>query len=154
MSNQLHYCPNCAYLLVLLARRGKYKCAKCGKLFLQKDIESNDFREWDKKQKLLDIQNLKKPRVKLSEEERKKRAKESINKWRVNNKEKVREYEKKRDRKEYQLLWYHKNLDKLRSDGRLKQWRQKQKILAIDKLKEIEGLYLNNDISHNLKWKY
>ena len=50
--------------------------------------------------------------------------------------EKVREYEKKRDRKEYQLSWYHKNLDKLRSDGRLKQWRQKQKILALQYIRK------------------
>jgi len=47
-------CPNCSYILVLLEKRGKYKCAKCGKLFLRKEVESKDFREYNKRQKETD----------------------------------------------------------------------------------------------------
>lgn len=78
-------CPNCRYSLVLLDRRMKYKCAKCGKLFPQKDIEDQNFREWNNSQRLLDKTTLRKPRIKLTEEERKERAKASSNRWRENN---------------------------------------------------------------------
>jgi len=44
-------CPNCFYELVLLEKRRKYKCAKCGKLFPQKEIDDKEFRERNKKRR-------------------------------------------------------------------------------------------------------
>jgi transcription initiation factor TFIIIB Brf1 subunit/transcription initiation factor TFIIB len=44
-------CPNCSYILVLLERRGKYKCAKCGKLYPQKQIDDKEFRGYNKRQR-------------------------------------------------------------------------------------------------------
>jgi len=44
-------CPNCFYSLVLLEHRRKYKCAKCSKLFAQKEIDDKEFREWNKKRR-------------------------------------------------------------------------------------------------------
>ena len=90
-------CIKCSYLLVLLPKRNKYKCSKCGSLFPQREIDNKEFREWDKRQRLLDLEKIKqekkprikrKPRIKLSEEERKRRARESAKRWRKNNREK------------------------------------------------------------------
>jgi len=47
-------CPNCSYLLVLLEKRRRYKCAKCGKVYLRKEIEHKDFRERNISQRRLD----------------------------------------------------------------------------------------------------
>jgi len=44
-------CPRCSYSLVLLKNRRRYKCAKCGGLYLQKPIEDREFRRWNEKQR-------------------------------------------------------------------------------------------------------
>jgi transcription initiation factor TFIIIB Brf1 subunit/transcription initiation factor TFIIB len=44
-------CPNCEYMLVLLEKRMKYKCAKCGRLFRQKEIDIKEFAEWNKNER-------------------------------------------------------------------------------------------------------
>ncbi len=51
-------CPNCNYKLVFLENRLGYKCAKCGRLFLQKFIENRDFRIWNKYRREIDKHNL------------------------------------------------------------------------------------------------
>ena len=48
---RLPRCPNCNYELVLLEKRRKYKCAKCSKLFPQREIKDAEFREWNKKRR-------------------------------------------------------------------------------------------------------
>jgi len=109
--NEIHRCPNCAYLLVLLENRRKYKCASCGKLFLQKEIEEQSFRRWNKKMKELDKHNLKleNKKPKLSPEEKRLRVNEFNRKWRLNNPEKCRKYYKK---------YYTKNKEKwLKKNG-------------------------------------
>src|SRR3989344_8395666 len=81
-------CPNCYYELVLLEKRRKYKCAKCGKLFPQHDIEVKEFHEFNKRQKKFDREEIfGKPQ----------------------HQTKLTEFEKKQRRKEY----YEKNKDKL-----------------------------------------
>lgn len=163
-------CPNCSYLLVLLSHRHKYKCAKCGKLFSQILIDNKEFREWNKRQRLQDIENIKlnrKQRMSLSEEERKNRAKESTKKWRENNKERCRElseknYCKNRDRilakkkvyrqeikekdnkrrKEYR----YQQVNRTRQLARIHWWRQKQKALALRELKNMEEKAYNANI--------
>ena len=52
-------CLKCGYLLVLLPKRNKYKCAKCGKLYLQKDVENKEFREWNKERREIDKETIK-----------------------------------------------------------------------------------------------
>ena len=47
-------CPNCSFALVLLEKRLKYKCGKCGKLYLQKEIDDKTVRQWNVKQRELD----------------------------------------------------------------------------------------------------
>lgn len=96
-------CPNCFYELVLLEKRRKYKCAKCSKLFPQKEIDANEFKGFSKREKILDkertekdIQEMKELvkqlKPKLSEKEKKIREK----KYRKKNSEKynriAREY--------------------------------------------------------------
>ena len=48
-------CPNCSYKLVLLSNRPKYKCALCSKLYAIKEIELKDFLEFNKNQRVSDI---------------------------------------------------------------------------------------------------
>ncbi len=69
----------CSYpKLVLLSNRRKYKCAKCSRLFFQKEIEAKEFRTWNHKQKELDLHNLKLQYInsKLTEEEKLQKRKE------------------------------------------------------------------------------
>ena len=163
-------CIKCSYLLVLLPKRNKYKCSKCGSLFPQKDIDNKEFRDWNKRQRLQDIENIKpekKSRIKIGEEERKKRAKESAKIWRENNKEKCRElseknYYRNKDkilarkkiyrqeikekdrirRKEYR----NQQVDRTRQLARIHWWRQKQKALALRELKNMEEKAYNANI--------
>lgn len=123
-------CPNCSYKLVLLSNRMKYKCALCSRLYSQKYIENMVFREWNKRQKELDIHNLKlsikpKPRLRLSEEERRLRSREHYRKNRI----KYSEYQRNKLRfllnqggvtKDYKTKLKH----------RLNSYRQQQKKLA------------------------
>ena len=51
-------CPNCSYKVVLLSNRPKYRCALCSRLYSQKHVENKEFREWNKIQKLLDIEEF------------------------------------------------------------------------------------------------
>ena len=41
-------CIKCNYLLVLLPKRSKYKCAKCSSLFPQREIDNRKFRSTTK----------------------------------------------------------------------------------------------------------
>ena len=52
-------CPNCSYNLVLLQHRNKYKCALCSRLFPQKEIDEREFRDRNKRQRILDIEDYK-----------------------------------------------------------------------------------------------
>lgn len=128
-------CPNCSYKLVLLSNRRKYKCAKCSRLFLTKFIESKDFQIWNKKQKELDLHNLKleiqqgkKP--KLNSEERLQRWEEWRTKYYEENKERIFANVKE---------WRDKNKEKKRQHDRMGRWRKEQKFLALQAL-------INNEI--------
>jgi hypothetical protein len=84
-------CPNCQYILVLIPNRRKYKCAKCSRLYYQKFIDGKEFREYNKRQRKLDKENLKsqrKQRPRMSDEERKLR----IRNYRLNHKAEYRRY--------------------------------------------------------------
>ena len=163
-------CTKCSYLLVLLPKRNKCKCSKCSSLFPQKEIDNKEFRAWNKRQRLQDIENIKpekKIRIKLSDEERIIRAKESAKLWRKHNKERCRElaeinYEKNKDkilarkkvyrqeikdkgrirRKEYR----YQQIDRTRQLARIHWWRQKQKDLALRELKNTEEKAYNANI--------
>ena len=85
-------CPNCFYELVLLEHKRKYKCAKCGRLFPQKEIDDKEFREWNKKEKDKLWRKIYKRRI--SKKEARKRNKEAWKKWWQKNKEKILAKEK------------------------------------------------------------
>ena len=169
-------CPNCGYELVLLFRP-KYKCSLCSKLFPQKQIENCNFRNWNKKQKELDLHNLeleekqikgilnenkilrafrllfrnKKPRIKLTSEEKELRKKnyakwyyhkfkekllEQDDKWRESNQERIsltckNWLTKNKDKRTKFLKAYRtKNLSLEQQKLRLSHWRRKQKALT------------------------
>jgi len=123
-------CPNCSYILVLIERRRKYKCAKCGKLFPQKEIEEKEFQKWNERQRE-DDKFIPKRRI-LTEYEKEQRRREYFEKnkdlimqqrldWVNKNRDKLREYQKKR---------YHKDIEYTRLIERIKYWRVRQKGLA------------------------
>ncbi|MBU3913694.1 MAG: hypothetical protein KKB21_04840 [Nanoarchaeota archaeon] len=152
-------CPNCNYSLVLLSHRRKYKCAKCGKLFWQKEVEVKEFQEFNKRERKQDKETINgKPQkqVKLTEFERKQKSQESAKRWRENNKEKIilnqdEHYQKNRDRIITQKREYRKglsgqqrkeqnekrkarrwqNIEETRLITRINYWRLQQKALAL-----------------------
>lgn len=82
-------CPNCSYLLVLLEHRRKYKCAKCGRLFPQQEVDSNEFRELNKRERKKD---------------KKEAMKEYKREWMIKNRERMRIYFKEYYKKNKQRI--------------------------------------------------
>ncbi len=143
-------CPNCAYQLVLLDRRRKYKCALCSRLFPQKKVEAKEFFIKNKLQRELDVQNIKieyeKEWKQLKDLRRgverlfkgysrisKEQAREYCKKWRSNHKVNVKTKEKDK-------TYSH------RLKQRLAYWRTKQKELALLFLKNNKQEASSNDI--------
>ena len=133
-------CPNCNYELVLIPRRRKYKCPKCGKSFSQKEIELKEFHKLNKeerkksrKQYLQEsirnsqakkiipkiIYELKNPKPVKSESEKKKEYRKNLS-----GQQKKEQNEKRNERR-------LKNIDGTRLNGRIEYWRNKQKALAL-----------------------
>ena len=117
---------------MLLPQRNKYKCPRCSKLWKQKFIDDREFRQWNqrqraelKKQAILDYKREysrtynslhpkpKKIKVKLSEEEKKQRLKDSQRKYYQLHKNIKRKgsSEWERQNREYRNE-YHKQLRK------------------------------------------
>ncbi|HLC37357.1 MAG TPA: hypothetical protein VJJ53_01085 [Candidatus Nanoarchaeia archaeon] len=132
-------CPNCSYMLVLLEKRRKYKCAKCSKLFFQKEIDNRHFREQNKRIFLEDMKRIN-PSMYYHREFAKNHP-EKIKQYQINYKRnKLEGRFKKRlnltdeDRRErtnrYARAYYYKNKDNIKE--KLKKWREKN----IDKIRE------------------
>ena len=51
-------CPKCAYKLVLLSSRPKYKCALCSRLYPEKEIEAIEFREFNRRKRIEDSERV------------------------------------------------------------------------------------------------
>lgn len=157
-------CTKCNYLLVLLPKRNKYKCAKCSSLFPEREIDNREFRNYNQRQKEFDKEALeleikqqkedglrkrlerqkklsaKEKRPKLTEEERNQKKREYDRKY----------YYQHRDDKILQKkLWRQKNnkhykewkkqhrlnqIEKIRQQDRIQFWRKQQKVLALQRL--------------------
>lgn len=149
-------CPNCNYELVLLEHHRKYKCAKCGKLFSQREIEIVDFHDFNKRERKKDKEMIfgkpfKQP--KLTEFEKRDRANNSFMKHYEINKIKIlgqqRRYRLKsgQARNERLKVLYAKDIDDSRLKSRLKYWRAKQKVLALDFAENCRFKAYNHDFS-------
>ena len=151
-------CPNCSYpKLVLLSNRRKYKCAKCSRLFFQKEIESKEFRIWNKKQKELDLHNFnlefKKEWDNITELRKtlrqmfkpsKNSNKEYEKLWRAKNKEKIQTRER---------VYYNKHKDKINAQRRLR-WKLNSKTInEIKRLKRSQNPALSKLDSKINYWK-
>ena len=115
-------CPNCNYALVLLSHRRKYKCAKCGKLFWQKEIDVKEFQEFNKRERKNDKEKVlgktdKSKQIKLSRFMRK----ENQRAYRENHRE-----EYNTEKREYWASNHEHLLVKRRENYQM----QKAKILA------------------------
>lgn len=147
-------CPNCFFELVLLKHRRKYKCTKCSKLFLQRVIEDKEFVAWNKRRRLEEKvkvgKALKKPKKKIQKisiKEGRKRQRETYKKNRKEILKKLKLYYGenrgrllKRRREYYKIKKEHilKTQEKYRAKNktlaRIKNLRNRQKILALRKL--------------------
>jgi len=129
-------CPKCSYSLVLLEHRGKYKCALCSRLFPQKEIDDKEFREWNKRQRVLDIEfsNKKTEEELVQISELKIQIKYLFNGLPKSTKEYQKEYFRKNKEKVLQRIYSYreKNKEKHKLNNRLARWRNKQKELAIE----------------------
>ena len=158
----MNTCQNCGYELVPLSNRLEYKCALCSKLYPQKEIESRTFRIWNKKQKELDLHDwklylkglkelTKKP--KLTEEERKLKAREYRKKFYSKNKEKeilrVTKYrqENREKHNEYIRQWRKKTKSIRLLQGRMFQYRNRMRLLTLQHLKSQAYKASNNQIN-------
>lgn len=146
-------CPNCSFVLVLLERRLKYKCSKCGKLFLKREIEDKTFRQWNVKQRELDEHNLKlerKSRVrrsKLSLEEKSLKIREyhAKNRVRINEFKRARWQARKAEINLKRRIKRNRDKKGIRILNRIQYWRSKQSFLAQRELKISEkNLYIDD----------
>ncbi|MFH0775137.1 MAG: hypothetical protein V2A53_06590 [bacterium] len=130
-------------MLVLIERRGKYKCAKCFALFNQADIDNRDFREWNKEQRYQDIikwelnsaarrkRIVKKPNLNQRQETLTKYINATLRK----DPGGLKEYNRARNKVHY----YH-DLEHSRVLRQIRYWRQELKKQAIERdLFSIEG---------------
>ena len=166
-------CPNCSYKLVLLQHRRKYKCAKCSRLFLQKEIESEEFQRFNQLQRQLTkeqfVENFgkqwleykkqhqkpRKPRTskkpKLSKEQllKNRRKYHNKNKNKINSRRRLRYKEnnqynlQRKDRR-------NKNIELTRLQSRIDYWKNKQKLLADRLLKNRLYTASNTQIVHSV----
>jgi len=146
-------CPNCNYLLVLIESRRKYKCAKCGKLFIQKEIDNKEFVEWNKERRKeykekIKQESKKEKKPKLTEKEKTERNRNSQREWRKDNREHYNEQKREywASNREYLLKKRKENYQKKRAEIlrqqalyrrdnpvllRIKELRNQQKLLAM-----------------------
>ena len=127
-------------MLVLLEKRARYKCAKCGRLFPQRQVEAESFRRWNEAQRKTDEHNLKveSKKPKLTEEEKKQMRRAYSRIYAEKHRDKIRAYfrEKWHDgtRKVYSKELYKRNLLKSRLQKRILYYRLRQKKLALQNL--------------------
>ena len=120
-------CPNCSYKLVLLSNRPKYKCALCSKLYAIKEIELKDFLEFNKNQRVSDIELHEKETIKRNIELK------SI-------KQQLRQlFSLKLDKKQYAKEYYQNNKEVIKTKSR--QWRLNN--LDYDRQRKLDYYYKN-----------
>ncbi len=146
-------CPNpdCSYELVLLEKRQRYKCARCGKLFSQKKIELKEFIENNKKERERSRKQHKKEThqnfrakgiiPKLIEELNNPQPPKTKEQYYEENKDKIiqqkREYRKnlsgqqKKEQNEKRKARRYANIEATRLITRINYWRQQQKSLTL-----------------------
>jgi len=162
-------CANCNYELVLLEYRRKYKCAKCGRLFLQSEIDTKDFREQNKKEREQSrkqykketsddynarkaipkiIEQLKNPKIEKTREEYNQAKREYWAKNKTHLQQKRKEnYERQKLRILSTQALYRQNH---KIEIRIKHLRDTQKALAVTKLKLGEIRVYNTEFDNLL----
>jgi len=125
-------CPKCSYILVLLERRNKYKCAKCGKLFLKKEIDDKEFKQWNRRQRQDDKEKFEK-QLKLRRKTLKPQGRKKVDS--KEQQKNLLEYrtakynENKEIYKKINLNYYKKNREILTAKARHRYDQNKQAIL-------------------------
>lgn len=117
-------CPKCSYSLVLLEHRNKYKCALCSRLFPQKEIDDKEFREWNTRQRVLDVEDY-------GQEMREKLAK--IRELKMDMKHLFNGFPRRNDKK-YMKEYYEKNKERIKQ--KIKEYCEKNKSRIKQKNKE------------------
>ena len=156
-------CPKCNYTLVLLEHRQKYKCAKCGRLFPQQEIDAREFREKNKLERQKDrkqwlkearantnakkaiskiIGEINNPKHRKTKEEYYEKNRETI----INQKRSYRlslSDQQKKEQNEKRKARRYKNVEATRLQGRINYWKQRQRALAVQFV-ENEGYKAHN----------
>lgn len=114
-------CLNCNYTLVLLEHRRKYKCAKCGKLFSQTEIDNKEFVEWNKERRAEEKRKLKNELHKEYIKKNKEKFKKTQKKWTDKNRKKLNEYQRE---------YYKKNSEKIKAQQKERHAKKKDEINA------------------------
>jgi len=138
-------CSNCSYILVLLEKRRKYKCAKCGRLYFKKEVESKEFRQQNKYQKGEDKEDFDrqlklrrktlKPRKKIDPKVKQKKLREYRTSYYQKNRAKILVYKKewrkraKEKNNKTRKVYRRKHNGLIRVWSRIHYWRQMQKQL-------------------------
>jgi len=151
-------CPKCSFALVLLPERLRYKCAKCGSLYLQRFIDNREFQRWNRKQREITKEETKryfeeiwqayktlvkpknkKPvrekRPKLTEEEKKQKRKEYYlrNREEILKRNRIWAEKNKNSIREYKKEYKQANKDRLSVKWR--EWYQKNKEREQEKIR-------------------
>ncbi len=145
-------CPSpCFYELVLLENRGKYKCARCGKLWKQKDIDLAEFIRQNKREREEDREQLKrkakqayqakKAIPKVIEDIKNPKPLKTKEEYYEENRDKIiqqkKEYRKglseqaKKEQNEKRKARRYMNIEYTRIQCRINYWKQQQKALAL-----------------------
>lgn len=135
-------CPNCNYSLVLFEHRRKYKCAKCGRLFPQQEIENKEFVDWNRKRRQEDKEKIEKERQELIKSKKKKLTKEEISKKRRESQRKWRE-ENREAYNKYKREYWAKN------NKRLSEKRKENYELKKPEILEKQRVYRQNNKEKN-----
>ena len=144
-------CPNpkCNYPLVFLEARGKYKCPLCGKLYIQKEIDSGEFLKYNEQQKIKDKEMLKEEyKAKAKELKELKKAIKSMFKKDADKDElkaKAREYYSKNN---YRILEWHDNwkeTNRERFSLTKKKWNENNKV----RIKQLETARRHKNLGLN-----
>ena len=116
-------CPKCFFGLVLREHSRKYKCPGCGKVWPQKEIDTKEFVEWNKKERKNDWTEF----HRVTKEEKRKKQIENNKRWYQNHKEEVLKT-KKEKAKQKQAKYREANREKYNQEKR-EYWAKKKEQL-------------------------
>jgi len=169
-------CTNCSYTLNLHPTSRRYKCSKCKNIFPQREIDEKEFHEFNKKERQKMLTQMFRETLgnryttasddgKGIREWARQQSKKAIEKKEKETEKYAEYYDKNKERILARRRYLYKSgqvfkneikpskshtVDEIKVINRIKQWRNKQKLLALKTFSE--GLYTGykGNIASNL----